>query len=47
MKTVSSSSEETRGDSLLDHPTSGFVVVAGFVSGLVVFGMSALGSIAM
>lgn len=47
MKTVSGSSQETRVDSLLDHPTSGFVVVAGFVSGLVVFGVSVLGVISV
>ncbi|MCA1004552.1 hypothetical protein LCL87_02370 [Rhodococcus hoagii] len=47
MKTVSSSGQEARVDSLLDHPTSGFVVVAGFVSGLVVFGVSVLGAIAV
>jgi len=47
METVSRSSAEVssaevQADSLLEHPMSGLVVVAGFVSGLLVFGLSLL-----
>lgn len=47
METVSRSSAEVssaeeQADSLLDHPMSGLVVVAGFVGGFLVFGLSLL-----
>lgn len=45
MNMVSTSSEEAQADSLLDHPASGLVVLAAFVSGLAVFGLSVLGSV--
>ncbi|BDE58084.1 hypothetical protein Br6_01589 [Rhodococcus sp. Br-6] len=40
---VSGTKEEVQADSLLDHPTSGLVILAGLVGGLVVFGTSVLG----
>ncbi|MGW9566073.1 hypothetical protein [Prescottella equi] len=40
---MSSTKEEVQADSLLDHPTSGLVILAGLVGGLVVFGTSVLG----